>query len=97
MQCVGGADNGTLPGWQWRPGDLLDPEEELRPWNSSIPPCGNYLALLFISYILFSKLLAPFGVVLCVKWDGGVNLTEWDQYYSQIDMTFTSKSNLFNI
>ena len=37
-----------LPGWQWAPMDTTTelPELPFRPWNSSIPICGQYLPIL---------------------------------------------------
>ena len=57
-ECVPGAINGSLPGWQWRPVDSQTGlgEGELLPWNTTIPPCSMY-QLSTASLLLYARYL----------------------------------------
>ena len=60
-ECVPGAINGSLPGWQWRPVDSQTGlgEGELLPWNTTIPPCSMYhcITVSTASLLLYARYL----------------------------------------
>ena len=58
-KCEAGVVDNLFPGWQWRPVNPVTKrpiEEELQPWNTTLPPCGKIL-LFTMLYALSCALL----------------------------------------
>ena len=55
-QCMPRIVNNSFPGWMWAPLDTKTGkvEETFRPWNTSIPRCGELIVIQKkLSYMLF--------------------------------------------